>query len=244
MSKKKILLLCMSMLIAAVTNAGLFAAPKKTIHVIPETAKIYIDGQFVGTGVYSVKFSGGTEYFNIRVEAPGYLTRRYRLLKDNPQKDVTYTLPEDEAIKNTIGYTGGTSGGASDYVDDEITGAGLANKWFDVHCKKGLTEDVVWKRLISVCINYFSDLEVRDKSAGWLRSKWSYQPFPNQVVRTRVEIRMSFSDDDVLTYKVRLQSEIRDREDGAKAPFQKFNYLLKKYEELIGELQTTVGSNL
>lgn len=34
---------------------------------------------------------------------------------------------------------------------------------------KDMSEDVVWKRLISVCTNYFDNIEVRDKTAGWIK---------------------------------------------------------------------------
>lgn len=108
----------------------------------------------------------------------GYITRTYRLLKSDPKSTVLYTLPEDEAMMASIG--------SDDGVD-------IANKWFDVTCRKGLTEDQIWKRLMSVCTNYFDNIEVRDKSAGWIKSSWRLSKFKYQTVRTRIEIRMSFT---------------------------------------------------
>jgi len=235
--KTRVVACIISLFVCFTAGAFLFSAPKKTIHTIPEDAKIFIDGAEVGVGTYTVKFDRNTDYFQVRVEAPGYLVGRYRLLKDNPNKTVTYTLFEDEAIKNTVGY-------GSVYGDGEIDGMGLANQWFDVNCKEGLSEDVIWKRLINVSVNYFDELDVRDKAAGWIKSRWAYTDFPHQLVRTKLEVRMSFTEEDRVSYRVRLISEIRLKEDGPRAPFQKFNYLLKKYEGLVGDLQTTVGSNL
>lgn len=39
------------------------AAKKITINVIPETAKIYIDGQIVGEGSYQVKFDKNSDFY-------------------------------------------------------------------------------------------------------------------------------------------------------------------------------------
>ena len=67
---------------------GANAAKKITINVIPETANIYIDGQMVGTGQYQVKFDKNTDFYVVKLEAPGYITRTYRLLKSNPKSTV------------------------------------------------------------------------------------------------------------------------------------------------------------
>lgn len=86
--RKTLLLLC------AIVSALTFtseAAKKMTINVVPETAKIYIDGQLVGEGNYQVKFDKGVDFYVVKAEAPGYLTRTYRLLKSNP-KTLCYTF--------------------------------------------------------------------------------------------------------------------------------------------------------
>ena len=69
-----------------------WAAKKMTINVIPETAKIFIDGQLVNTGTYQVKFDKNTDFYVVKVEAPGYITRTYRLLKSDPKSTVLYTF--------------------------------------------------------------------------------------------------------------------------------------------------------
>lgn len=202
-------------------------AKKITINVIPETAKIYVDGSLVGTGSYQVNFNRNTDFYVIKVEDDGYISRTYRLLKSNPKNTVLYTLPEDEAFASTAGMEDGMD---------------VANRWFDVTCRRGLTEDQVWKRLMSVCTSYYDNIEVRDKSAGWIKTSWRITRFKYQTVRTRLEVRMSFVDDDVLSYRVRLVSQINNDNDcRGENCFKPYNRVLRNLEPLIQELQTTVG---
>ncbi len=222
--KKVLLLLC---LLVSIGSFNADAAKKITINVIPEFANIYVDGQLVGTGSYQVKFDRNTDFFLIKVEAPDYITQNYRLLKSNPKSTVLYTLPEDEAKK--------ASTGSDDGVD-------LANKWFEIICRKGLSEDKVWKRLMSVCTNYFDNIEVRDKSAGWIKTSWRVTKFRYQTVRTRMEVRMSFVDDDVLSYKVRITVQIKDNDCYTEQCYKNYDRVLRTFEPMIQELQTTVGS--
>lgn len=221
---KKFLIL--GFLLSLFVNLEATAAKKITINVIPETANIFIDGQMVGTGNYEVKFDKKADFYVVKVEAPGYLTRTYRLLKSNPKNTVLYTLPTDEAYE--------ASTGSEDGMD-------LANKWIDITCKKGLSEDAVWKRLISVCTNYFDNIEVRDKSAGWIKTAWKVTQFKNQTVRTRLEVRMSFTDEDVLSYRSRLSVQIKDKECRGENCYKTYDRVLRTYEPLIQELQTSVG---
>ncbi|MDE6703881.1 MAG: hypothetical protein K2K00_09430 [Muribaculaceae bacterium] len=205
-------------------------AQKKTIVVQPETAKIFVNGSEVGTGTYTLKFNRNTDFYMLRFEAPGYLDRSVKLFKDNPNKTISYTLQVDEAEKNSVG--GDTEAGE------------MANKWFDVTCRDGMTEDIIWKRLMNIAINNFDQVEVRDKDAGWIRTQWVSTKFPEQTVRTRLEIRLSFSGDGKISYRVRLESEIKDADCRGSNCFVKYDRVLKKYVDVIQQLTTTVGSNL
>lgn len=221
--RKILLLLC------AIVGALTFtseAAKKIKINVIPETAKIYIDGQLVGEGTYQVKFEKGVDFYVVKAEAPGYITRTYRLLKSNPKNTVLYVLPEDDAFNSSIGSEDGND---------------IANRWFEVTCRKDMSEDVVWKRLISVCTNYFDNIEVRDKTAGWIKTQWHTDPLRNTTVRTRLEVRMQFKDEDVLAYSVRISVEKKDNDCRGRDCFKPYDRLLRKYEPLVQELQTSVG---
>lgn len=225
MTKSRIIALLI-FTICSCCSAWCFGAKKITINTIPETASIHIDGQMVGTGTYQVKFDKNTDFFVVKIVAPGYITKTYRLRKDNPKSTVLYTLPEDEAMA--------ASAGSEDGVD-------IANRWFDVTCRKGFTEDQIWKRLMSVCTNYFDNIEVRDKTAGWIKTSWRVSNFKEQSVRTRLEVRMSFTDEDVITYRVRLSVQIKDKDCRGENCYKPYDRVIRTFEPMIQELQTSVG---
>ncbi len=204
-------------------------AQKKTIYVIPETAKIYVNGAEVSTGSYSIKFKK-EDFVMLKFEAPGYISRTVRLFKDNPKKTIAYELFQDEAVLNSLG---------------SAEGVDIANKNFSITCKEGMTEDIVWKRLMNIASRNFENVEIRDKAAGWIRTAWVNTRFAYQIVRTRMEIKLQFAGDDELSYQVKISSEISDDITctGSQC-FQKYDRILKKYEQVITELQTTLGSNL
>jgi hypothetical protein len=204
-------------------------AQKKTVYVTPETAKIYYNGHEVGNGSYEIKFSRSEDFVMLKFEAPGYISKPVKLFKNYPKKTISYELSVDEAMQNSIG---------------ESEGIDLANKFFSVTCKKDMTEDVVWKRLMNIAVSNFENVEVRDKSAGWIKTAWINSYFLFQIVRTRLEIQLQFTGEEELAYRVRLSSEIADKECGKSDQcFTKYDRILKKYEQVISELQTSLGSN-
>lgn len=202
------------------------AAKKVTIHTEPSNATIMIDGAVVGNGNYTVKFNRKTDFYMVKVSAPGYLTKTFRLFKNNPNNTVLYRLSPDEAMQNSR--------------NGEDAGMDMANKWFEIVCAKGATEDEIWKRLINVSLNYFDNIEIRDKEAGWIRSGWKTTTFTEQVVRTKMEVRVSFNNSENLSYKVRIISEIHDKNQNA-ANYAKYDRVLNQYIPLIDELQTSIA---
>lgn len=224
---KKVLLVVITAMLLPCVECYAWGAKKITIKTIPETATIIIDGQPVGEGSYKLKFEGGNDFYIVTVLADGYIGRRYRLLKSNPNNSVVYRLDEDEAMK--------ASSGSEDGME-------LANQWMDITCRRGMSEDMVWKRLMNICTSYFSNVEVRDKAAGWIKTAWKVTKFQHQRVRTRLEIRMSFTGEDVITYRARIVSEINNDLDCKGADcYEAYPRVLKKYEPMIEELQTSVG---
>jgi hypothetical protein len=219
---KKVLLL---LFIIASFNIYLHAQ-KKQVHVTPSTAKIYIDGSEVGNGKYSVKFKRDEDFVILKFEEPGYITKEVKLFKNNPNKSVSYTLFIDEAHQNSVG--------AGEGID-------IANKWFDINSKEGITEDAAWKRLMSVTTKYFDNVEIRDKSAGWIKTAWTVNTFAYQKVRTNLEIKIMMGDDN-LKYRARISSEIGDIDTNEQG-YEKYQRVLKKYERIIEELQNSLGGN-
>ncbi|MBR0064460.1 MAG: hypothetical protein IJQ06_02565 [Paludibacteraceae bacterium] len=221
-------------LVLAVASSVALSAKKnvKTIHVTPENAKIFVNGQEVGNGTYVYKFDRHTDFIILRFEAPGYITRKnIRLLKDNPKETIAYTLYEDEAFKQSVG--------SSDGVD-------IANKWMTITCKKGMTEDKVWRRLMSVAVDNFENVEVRDKAAGWIKTAWKDTNFESgQTVRTRLEVRVMVGgdDEDELSYKIRVSSEIKDSDCFGDECYEKYPRVLRKFYDVLNDMQNSLGAN-
>jgi len=225
MLKKVFMMMLLSVLLTC-TGIEAWAAKRITIKTIPESAQIWIDGQLVGEGTYKVKFDKDNEFYVVSVKKPGYISKRFRLLKSNPNNSVVYTLHVDEAMEASTGSE---------------NGAAIANQWMDITCRKGMKEDIIWKRLMNICTNYFSNVQVRDKSAGWIKTAWKVTPFTHQTVRTRMEIRINFVDEDVTSYQARIISEIKDNDCYGDNCYEPYDRVLKKYEPMIEELQTSVG---
>lgn len=208
------------------------SAKKITVHVVPENAKIYCNGDEVGSGIYEINFGRKDDFVMLKFTAPGYIARSVKLFKKNPKNTVSYQLAEDLALKNSVGAESGMD---------------LANRNFTITCKQGMTPDVVWKRLMNIAINNFENIEIRDQSAGWIRTAWAKTRFASgderQEVRTRLEIRLQFAGEGELAYRVKLTSEIAEGDCYSEECFVPYDRLLKKYENIISELQTTLGAN-
>lgn len=203
---------------------------KKTVYVIPEQAKIYYNGHEVGNGSYEVTFKDDEDFAVMKFESPGYLPRTIKLFKDNPKNTFSYDLFIDEAMLNSVG--------AEEGVD-------IANKYFTISCKKDMDDDIIWKRMMNIAVSNFENIEVRDKSAGWIRTAWKNTSFSYQIVRTRLEIQLQFADTEQKTYRVKLWSQIADKDCGINDQcFITYERVLKKYAQVISELQVSLGSNL
>ena len=217
----------------AVASTMAMSAKKnvKTIHVVPETATIYVNGNEVGNGSYTYKFDRHTDFIMLKFTAPGYITKTVKLMKDNPKETIAYTLFEDEAFKQSVG--------SSDGVD-------IANKWMTITCKKGMTEDKVWRRLMSVAVDNFENVEVRDKAAGWIKTAWKDTNFTcGLTVRTRLEVRIMVGgeDEDELSYKIRVSSEIKDTDCFGDQCYEKYPRVLRKFYDVLNDMQSSLGAN-
>ena len=219
-------LFCVVVILAGIALTG-SAAKKITIHTMPENATIAIDGAEVGNGTYTVKFEKKVDFYMVKVSAPGYLTKSFKLLKSNPNTSVLYKLSPDEAMQSSKGG------------DD--AGMDMANRWFDIICGDGVPDDEIWKRLIQVSLNYFDNIEIRDKEAGWIRTGWKTTTFTEQLVRTQMEVRVSFNNGDATSYRVKIISEIKGKNTPGAQGYTKYDRVLNSFTPLIDELQTSVA---
>lgn len=224
---KKVHLVLLAILFCGTINLN---AQKKTIHVTPDNAKIFVDGNEVGNGSYTLKFNPRTDFYMLKFEAPGYLTKQVKLFKNNPNKTIAYKLAKDDFFFNSVGASG------EDGID-------VANKWFEVTVKKDMTEDQIWKRLMSIANKNFENVEIRDKSAGWIRTAWSKTTFESgQVCRTRLEIKINTDIEEEITYRVKIYSEINNDPDCIGDDcFEKTDRLVKKFIDVVNELQNKLN---
>ena len=213
-------------------------AQTKTIHVTPDKAKIYVDGSEVGNGTYKIKFNNKTDFYILKFECPGYITKQVKLMKNNPNKTIEYKMSKDEFFLNSVGPSGNAAG--EEAID-------VANKWFEVTARGGMTEDKIWKRLMSIASSNFENVEIRDKAAGWIRTAWVKKPYTTNdgtvMARTRMEIKINTDNDEEISYKVKISSEVNYDADNCTEEdcFEKSDRILKKYVDVINELQNKLN---
>ncbi len=214
---------------------------KIQFNVIPDDAKIFVDGKEVGKGSIAVKVMENrcTEILIIR---PSYVSERYELCNkaEYQQPEPTYSvkLNEDEAYQQS----------------DESS---IANKNFTVEVNPATQPIEAWKRLTSIIQSRFDEIEAIDGTTTYLRTSWVGSTFNKNslfksIVRTRVIITSGGSAP--LKYNVKIQSEIskadcasfKSSDDKYSKPqittnmdqcFEPVDRLLRKYTDLIREIQ-------
>lgn len=219
-------IIIMTFLLSMAFVSSADAQNEKTIYIFPETAKIYYNGHEVGNGSYTIKFRSKDDFVILKFEAPGYLSKTVKLFKKDPKKTISYELALDEASASSFG--------SGDGVD-------IANKFFEIEAGKEHSDDYVWKKLMNIAITNFENVEIKDKSAGWIRTAWVNTTFLYQVVRTRLEIQTTTSAEGGNVYRVKVSSEIADKDCGiGDQCFEKYNRVLKKYVDIISEIQNSL----
>lgn len=216
---RKLLLLFIA--IGSIFNTYAQFNKKRTIHVTPDNAKIYMGGIEVGSGSYELTMKR-QDFVVLRLSAPGYIDKTIRINKSDKRNTYSFTLEEDD------------SWNASEINSD------LANKTMTIKVGKDLTPDEVWKRLGYYISESFPDLQTNDKSQGWIRTAWSIQTFNYVTIRTRLEVK-EVPGMDVITYKVTLSSEWAPRDCGLDDQcFKKWDRILKRYSQCVQDLQNSL----
>jgi hypothetical protein len=198
----------------------------KTVLVIPADADILVNNELVGKGKYDVSFENKDKVL-LTFSRTGYETASYYLLKSNTEQTVTYQLDKDEAYENSEGGE---------------TAAQFANKWVPIIVRKSLTEDEVWKRMLSIVRENFDQIEKTDKSSCWIKTFPTITPYKSSDVRTTLEIVPSYATGE-LQYKVRLSFEKRKKGSGDES-WQKYDRMLKIYKDVIPNLLNSIGGGM
>lgn len=211
MYKKLFLILTFSFVLIAAE------AQTKKIVVQPQETKIYIDGNYVGDGVYTLKFTRQDDFFSVKLELPGYVTKNVKVFRQDTRKTISYTMVEDDSV---IGSSSSS----------------LANKYFTVVVRDGLDEDNAWKILNQVLLNYFDEIQTSDKSSGFINTPWVVHTFPVSEVKVRTRVQIKQVTNEGLAYQIRVSSEISPL-NSKDYNYKAWDRVLKQYEPIINEMQ-------
>lgn len=187
--------------------------------------KIYIDGKLMGSGQIDIIVPSNA-CVTIKVEKIGFLLENITFCnKPNyapPPKTYYLEMKKDDAFD------------ASEATD-------MAN--IDMEIKTRKPEIDAWKLISQIITSYFDVIEVTDRETGYLRTSWVLQTFKQNTVRTRLIIKLGSTDP--LTYKIKLVSEQSGMpQTSVKSDelFKEWDRVLRKYKEVIHEIQTRLGS--
>jgi len=198
-----------------------FSLPK-TIQVScsESDADIYIDGKQSGVGSIEITLKKW-ECRTIRFEKVGFKVKEVRYCNDKVtrlQKSYYIELAPDEAYNSSSQNA-------------------LANTNFEVRTDK--SEDEAWKLISQIVMEYNDIPEVIDGKTGYMRTGWDYRSFNSGTVRTRIIVRQ-FPTDNV-GFKIKIVSEFSSKTDTKDdEEFEAWNRILRKYENLIPEVQSRV----
>ncbi|HNW76068.1 MAG TPA: hypothetical protein PKJ28_04210 [Bacteroidales bacterium] len=188
-------------------------------------AKIYVDGKLMGAGQLIIT-APAYSCIVVKVEKLGYLTGNIEFCNKPdytpPPKSFYYQMEKDDAYD------------ASEATD-------IAN--VDIEIKTHKSELDAWKLLSQIITSYFDVIEVTDRETGYMRTSWVVQSFKQTTVRTRIIVKLGESDP--LTYKIKLVSEVANGgQVSVKSDelFKEWDRILRKYREVIHEVQTRVGN--
>jgi hypothetical protein len=188
-------------------------------------AKIFIDGKMMGTGQIEIIIPSYA-CVTVKVEKPAFLTTTIEFCnKPNftpPPKTYYMQLERDDSYD------------ASEATD-------IAN--IDIEIKTKKSEVDAWKLLSQIITSYFDVIEVTDRETGYLRTSWVAQTFKQRTIRTRMIVKLGSSDP--LTYKIKLVSEYSNAAQTSvknDEMFKEWDRVLRKYKEVIHEIQTRLGS--
>ncbi len=226
MKTKPLFVLVMALLFIAMSGFDAIAGKKKIDFSVSEPdAKIYVNGTFVASG-HTELIVEKDQCIRVKVEKTGFLTESIEYCNfkesDPVPKSFRMTLLQDDAYEASA---------LSDIVNED----------FEVKTMK--TELEAWKLLSQIVTNYMDVVEVTDRETGYLRTAWETEHFTRNTIRTRIIIKLASTDP--LSYKIKIISEesgkpvtsVKDDEY-----FTEYNRVLKKYKDVINEMQSRLGN--
>lgn len=201
----------------------------RTINVLVDapSAEFFADGIMVTKGKNSATFQlHKNKPTQLIVRAEGFLeyTKMVYFDQEGSSINLTSELSIDKA-----------------YTASE-PGAAIANKRTEVMVKKGMSRDDAIQRMKYYISELFESLEVNDNVAGWYRTVWNMEEYPDKIIRTRYEIKeIPDNGDGKLKFKLLLQSQV-SYEGTRDENFRDWDRVLKKYAKLHTDIQNIIGA--
>lgn len=190
-------------------------------------AQIYIDGRQMGMGETPVVKIKKEKCVNVKVEKTGFLSESMQYCYSGTNllqpKTQFIELPHDDAYDASV---------ITDY----------SNKDFEVEVNISYKEDEAWKIVSQIITGYFDNLEMADKSTGYMKTSWQLKSFDRQTIRTRIIVKQSSSSP--LKYKIKIISEIADKPNQSVKDddkFKEWDRILRAYDGLITEFQSRLS---
>ncbi|MDH5826987.1 PEGA domain-containing protein [Sphingobacterium faecium] len=203
------------------------------IVAVPSTAKIYVDGAYVGDGIISTTIRKKDDFIAIKIENAGFVTLQTKVYFKDKRNAYEFTLKKDDFY-------------------DSSTESANANKFFNVNVSDKYIEAakdekgaslLVWKMIHQILLNYYSEIATSDMLSGFVQTPWSKTSFgeANTQVRTRVTVKES-NLGGKLTYSIKIESQQAPLSSNREESFINTDRVLKQYEQLIPEFQSRIGS--
>lgn len=212
--------------VAALLSIGfadpVFADEKLKISVSEQDAVIFVDGKPSGSSA-EIKIDKGS-CVTVKVVKTGFLTETLSFCDKKNAASIPKSVFID--MKRDDSY-------------DASTKIDFANNDIDVRTSK--PEADAWRLMNQIITSQFDIIEITDRETGYLRTAWAVQTFKGNTIRTRIVVKLGSNDP--LYYKIKLMSE-QSGEAGtspkADEKFVEWDRVLRKYENVINEIQTRI----
>jgi hypothetical protein len=224
-TSRPLLQLAMATLVIASLFAGTSAQARWiTIDTAPVTGgRVFVNDRYLGEAPVEldVQFREGQSLV-ARAEKPGAMNLRPIRFDRNSGSRLVLPLEKD-VVKQTTE--------ASDQV----------NAWLTIRPQRPVNderrEEVVWRKLLSLVTDGFTELDQIDRSGFFIRTQWRVSKFELQHVRCRLVVKMAPTDEFAL--RVMLETESALKTPGAQIGEESFapiSRLSRRDQELLAAL--------
>ncbi|MCQ2269643.1 MAG: PEGA domain-containing protein [Bacteroidales bacterium] len=190
------------------------------------SAEFWVDGVLVTKGKNSATFQLYKEKpVELVIRAEGYL--EYSRMMNFNENVSSYNLTKELAVDQA-------------YTASE-PGTDIANKRFEAMVKKDMTRDDAIARMKYYISELFETLEINDNVAGWYRTAWNVEQYPDKIIRSRIELKqVPDNGDGQLKFKLLLQSQVAYKSSPKDEDYRAWDRVLKKYAKMLSDIRNLI----